>query len=142
MKRHEARQFALQALYQMDVGKNSAEPAIRHVLEAVQPPLADSDFGYVTQLVNGTQQSMPEVDELLASRVEGWQLDRLARVDLNVLRLAVYELLHERDVDMPTIVNEAVELAKDFGSDESGKFVNGVLARILPVVRLDTGSDA
>lgn len=142
MKRHEARQYALQALYQIDVGKGESESAISHVLEDVTDSIEADDLSYIRQLVQGTQMRLPQVDDLLSSRVEGWRLDRLARVDLNVLRLAVYELLAETDVDVATIVDEAVELAKDFGSDESGKFVNGVLARVLPVVRRDIQPDA
>ncbi len=142
MKRHEARQRALQALYQIDVGKGETEAAIAHVLEDVSGPIEAGDWAYIRRLVHGTTERLPEIDDILASRVEGWHLDRLARVDLNVLRLAVYELLVESDVDVATIVDEAVELAKDFGTDESGKFVNGVLARVLPVVRQDAEPDA
>lgn len=142
MRRHQAREFALQALYQIDVGKSAPDAAITHALDAVSGPLDPDDLVYISRLVNGTQANLPVVDEMLTARVEGWRLDRLARVDLNVLRLAVYELLHELDVDVATIVDEAVELAKDFGSEDSGKFVNGVLARILPVVRQHHEPDA
>ncbi|MDQ0188362.1 transcription antitermination factor NusB [Alicyclobacillus cycloheptanicus] len=135
MKRHEARQCALQALYQIDVGKGHAHASIRHVLEEFGHAATERDVAYIERLVTGTESEQADIDELLGTHVEGWKLDRIARVDLNILRLAVYELRHELDVDAATIVDEAVELAKDFGSDESGRFVNGVLARMLPVTR-------
>ncbi|MCL6547952.1 MAG: transcription antitermination factor NusB [Alicyclobacillus sp.] len=133
MKRHEARERALQALYQVDVGKTDADPAIHHVLEEVEG-VTEADRRYVERLVKGTLAEAGRIDDLLAKHVQGWRLDRIAKVELNVLRLAMYELLKETDVDVATIVNEAVELAKSFGTDASGKFVNGVLARLLPVV--------
>lgn len=133
MRRHEARERALQALYQIDVGKVEVTPAIHHVLED-ESNITDVDLSYVTRLVVGTRSEIDTIDTLLSTHVQGWQLDRIARVDLNVLRLALYELLHESDVDTATIVDEAVELAKSFGSETSSKFVNGVLAKLLPVV--------
>lgn len=134
MKRRDARQKALQALFEIDLGKNDKSHAVAHVLEDHEDAAA-SELTYVRQLVFGTEEHLEEVDTLLAKYLQGWKLDRLARVDLNVLRLAGYELLHEHDVDVATICDEAVELAKYFSTDESGKFVNGVLARILPEVR-------
>lgn len=141
MKRHEARQCALQALYQVDVGKVDAESAVLHVLDTAKLEASATDLAFIRRLVTGTDGKSDEIDALLTSRVEGWKLDRIARVDLNILRLAVYELLNELDVDTATIVDEAVELAKEFASDESGKFVNGVLARVLPVVRQSEGNE-
>ncbi|CAM3793459.1 transcription antitermination factor NusB [Alicyclobacillus pomorum] len=134
MRRRELRQKALQSLYQIDVGKSDADAAIRHVLEEAES-MSDKDVQYVQKLVHGTTSHLAELDELLASSVQGWKLDRIASVDRNVLRLAVYELLYETDVDIATIVDEAVELAKAFSTEESGRFVNGVLAKILPTVR-------
>lgn len=133
MKRHEVRQRALQALYQMDVGRAEASDAIAHVIEDEFNPTS-GDLAYLRTLVEGTQAHQVRIDELLSSHVEGWQLDRIARVDLSILRLAMYELLEEPDVDAATVVDEAVELAKAFSTEPSGKFINGVLAKLLPVV--------
>ncbi|QQE76970.1 transcription antitermination factor NusB [Alicyclobacillus sp. SO9] len=131
MKRHEVRQKALQALFEIDLGRGDANDAMAHVMEevaAVQP----QDVKYLHWLVLGTRENRADLDDVLEAHVEGWKLNRMARVDLNVLRMALYELQYEHDVDVATICNEAVELAKDFSTDESGKFVNGVLARVLP----------
>lgn len=133
MTRHETRQYALQALYQIEVGKAETFPAITHVLEDVS--VTDSDLAFMRGLVEGTQEHLQEIDELLMKHIENWTIDRIAKVDLVVLRLAVFELLYGHDVDIATILDEAVELAKEFSTDASGKFVNGVLARLLPVVK-------
>ncbi|GGI95886.1 N utilization substance protein B [Alicyclobacillus cellulosilyticus] len=132
MGRHEARRCALQALYQIDVGRVRPAAAVAHVLAEAEHPKRERDAEYVRTLVEGTAAHREAIDELLAKHVQGWRLDRIAKVDLNVLRLAVYELMYERDVDVATIVDEAVELAKEFGTEASGRFVNGVLARVLP----------
>ena len=132
MTRHEARQRALQALYQIDVGKADVMPAIVHVLE--DTTVSDADLSFIQKLVQGTQHHVNEIDEILEKNVQGWNMDRIARVELNVLRMALYELMHESDVDVATILDEAVELAKEYSTDASGKFVNGVLARLLPLV--------
>lgn len=134
MKRHELRERALQALYQVDVGKAEVDSAVQHVMED-DANVTPAERSFVQRMVRGASLETTEIDNLLNEHVQGWKLDRIARVDLNVLRLAMYELLHEFDVDIATIVDEAVELAKSFSTDESGKFVNGVLARLLPVVR-------
>jgi N utilization substance protein B len=133
MRRHEARQRALQALFQIDVGRVRPTDAIQHVLGEVEGA-TDEDRSYVSWLVEGTAAHLADIDELLSTRVQGWSLDRMAAVDRNILRLAVFELLYEEDLDVATIVDEAVELAKEFSTEESGRFVNGVLARVLPAI--------
>lgn len=132
LTRHEARACALQALYQVDVGKSEVFPAIKYTLEEANP--TDSDFAYIRVLVEGTRIHLSDIDELLEHRVEGWQMNRIGRIELNILRLAIYELMHQREVDVATIIDEAVELGKEFGAAQSGKFINGVLAKVLPFV--------
>jgi transcription antitermination protein NusB len=133
LTRHEARQYALQALYQIEVGKTDTFPAITHVLE--DAIVTDADLEFIRALVEGTQKHLTELDEVLMKHMENWTIDRVARVDLVVLRLAAFELLYGYEVDIATILDEAVELAKEFSTDASGKFVNGVLARVLPLVK-------
>lgn len=133
MRRHDLRRKAVQALYQVDVGKSEILEAVGHVLEG-EPEVTDQDRAYVTRLVNGTRIHIAEIDDLLTDNLQNWTLDRIAKVDLNVLRLAIQELIYEKEVDVATIMDEAVEVAKAFSTDESGKFVNGVLARVLPAI--------
>lgn len=132
MKRREARQIALQALFEVDMGKVEPGAAVAHVFEDVKEKVPKKTVDYVEWLVEGTTAHLVDIDVVLTGHLEGWTLPRLARVDLNVLRLAVFELMHEHDVDIATVCDEAVELAKYFSTDDSGKFVNGVLAKIVP----------
>jgi N utilization substance protein B len=137
VRRHDARQYALQALFAVDVGRAKAHDAVAHVLAETESDASGQE--YVRWLVNGVLEHQARIDTILSSRVEGWTLDRMAAVDRNILRLAVFELLCEQDVDVPTIIDEAVELAKEFGSEESGRFVNGVLSRVLDAIPERTG---
>ncbi|KKB37243.1 transcription antitermination factor NusB [Bacillus thermotolerans] len=124
MKRRTAREKSLQALYQMDVSGASPEEAITNVLE----DLPDNE--YVRASVTGTAQHIEEIDGLIKENLERWSFDRLAKVDRNILRLAVFELKYMEDVPDKVAINEAVELAKQFSDDKSSKFINGVLSRI------------
>ena len=133
MTRHEARAKALQALYQIDVGKAETMPAVVHVLEEDTP--TDNDLRFIRRLVEGAVANTGEMDSWIEANVEGWQFDRIGRIERNVLRLSLYELQHEHETDTATILNEAVELAKEYSGTASGKFVNGVLAKLLPLAR-------
>lgn len=124
MKRREAREKALQALFQIDVGKVEKETALEHVIEESQ---ADS---YLMELVDGATDHAAEVDRMIESNLENWKLDRLSNIDRNILRLTTYELLYSKDVPQNAAINEAIELAKLFGDDQSPKFVNAVLSKI------------
>lgn len=135
MKRHVARQCAVQALYQIDVGKADMTQAIRYVLEETVD-FDERDIAFIEKLVHGTCSALQEIDVILTQYIEGWQLNRVAKVELEIMRLCAFELMYSNDVDIATIMDEAVELAKEFSTDAAGKFVNGVLAKMLPAVRV------
>ena len=124
MKRREAREKALQALFQIDVGKVEREQAIEHVVEESE---ADP---YLVQLVNGTTDQLEKIDSLISSNLENWKLDRLSNIDRNILRITTYELLFNEEVPQNAAINESIELAKLFGDDQSPKFINAVLSKI------------
>lgn len=88
-------------------------------------------FDHAKRLVRGTLDSLTEIDELIRSHAENWRLERMPPIDRNILRLALYEMLHEENVPKVVIVDEAIELAKKFGSENSGRFVNGLLDGVL-----------
>ena len=88
-------------------------------------------FVYARTLVEGTLEHLEEIDELVRLQAEHWRLERMPAVDRNILRLAVFEFLYETDVPKLVVLDEAIELAKSFGTDQSGRFVNGVLDGIL-----------
>lgn len=134
MKRRELRARAVQAIYQMDVGQVASTEAVNHVLEGSESQLREGQREFVLRLAQGVGTRLQELDDMIGSHVTGWRLNRIAKVDLAVLRLALYELLFERDTDVATIMDEAVELAKEYSTEESGRFINGALAKLLPVV--------
>jgi len=130
--RHQSRERALTLLYEADL---KGEPPT-DVLAAL--PVAPDP--YVTTLVTAVGARHEQIDELVASAAIGWDLDRMAVVDRNVLRLATAELLACDDVPTAVILNEAVDLASAFSTDDSGRFVNGVLATVATRVRSATGA--
>lgn len=124
MKRTEARQKALQVLFQLDSTELTFEEAIGHVLEEEQKSNA-----FLEQLVRGTAEHKTEIDAALEKNLENWTLSRLPKIERTVLRLAVYELMYATDTPSKVVMNEAIELSKTFGDEKSSKFVNGVLSK-------------
>lgn len=125
--RHQAREAALGVLFQADLGKIA-------VGDALEPLRAQSwsrdDWTLIEELVRGTRRHVDEIDLLIRGVAEHWTLERMATVDRNVLRMAIFELQHT-DTPVGVIINEAVELAKQYSTEESGRFVNGMLGRIV-----------
>lgn len=126
--RHQAREHALALLYEADL-KGSAPV---RVLEALAVP----PDGYASRLVELFDSRRDEIDALIGKAAIGWDLSRMAVVDRNVLRLAVAELIGCPDVPTAVILNEAVELATEYSTDDSGRFVNGVLAAVAAQIRV------
>lgn len=127
-KRTKAREYALQILYQVDLTRTDPASSLqdfwtyRHAPQEIQ--------AFATHLVQGTLARLEEIDRMIASHADNWEIARMAVVDRNILRLGAYELLHVEDVPPKVCLNEAVELAKRFGDAESSKFVNGILDAI------------
>jgi len=125
--RRAARELALQALYQLEVlGEEEPSPASLALFWAHFERGADP-AGFARSLVEGVLHHREEIDRLLRSRMEHWRLERLSRVDLCLLRLGTWELLGHPEIPASVTLNEAVEIARRFGSEESAAFVNGVL---------------
>ena len=122
MKRREAREKAIQTLFQLDNNEMNVDEAIGFVVET---PL-DS---FYEQLVRGTAEHLTEIDSEITNKLENWTIDRLPKIERTVLRLAVYELRYNEEVPDRVIMNEAIELCKTFGDEKSGRFVNGVLSK-------------
>jgi transcription antitermination protein NusB len=127
--RRAGREAALQFLYQMDVCPRIDVPqALDEFFRQQKTDKAARAFA--TELVRGTLEHRSALDTKIRVLSENWELERLAVVDRNILRLAAYEMLHRTDIPPVVSINEAVELAKHFSTDESGRFVNGVLDRL------------
>lgn len=131
--RRKAREAAFQILYQMEFSEESP----RAIFDAseVARELEDAEArDFALSLVEGARKQLAEIDALLRRLCENWRLERMATVDRTILRLGAYELLHRRDVPPRAVINEAVELGKRFGAEESGAFINGILDRIFKEV--------
>lgn len=124
--RHKARELALQILYRTDIAGNSEG------LETEMDSLAPGTEArrYCEALVDGIAAKKPSLDKLIEEFSDNWTVERMAFVDRNILRIAAYELKYSPDVPFKVIIDEAVELAKRFSTDESGAFINGVLDKM------------
>jgi len=125
--RRRAREAALQVLFQMDVGRLSLEDALATV---AAPDWFPDDWALVDTLSRGTQAHRAEIDEIIARVAEHWTIERMAAVDRNILRMAIFELEHT-STPVRVIINEAVELAKQYSTEDSGRFVNGLLGQMV-----------
>ena len=135
--RRQAREQALQLLYQLDVTRENATKTMQGFWEA-EP--ADADvMQFARLLVNAVQSNQDRIDELITQASTNWKIHRMSYVDRNVLRLCVAEFLACDDVPPMVSMNEAIELGKRFGTTESGGFINGILDRIARNLQL-TGS--
>jgi len=128
-KRSRARERAFQILFQIDVGCVDVDEAIRNTLDETQ--LSDEAREFVVDLVKGTMDHLAELDELIARYARGWTIERMVNVDRTIIRMATYELLHHTEIPYKVTINEAVELAKKYGTEDSGVFVNGILGGII-----------
>ncbi len=135
VRRRKARELALQILFQADVGNLPLEEAMETTLAEMTD---DEDIrNYATQLVRGVWEKKDELDAQIQSVATNWTIERMAAIDRNLLRMALYEILHIRDVPYRVAINEAVELAKEYGTTESRRFVNGVLGALVRKLGLD-----
>ena len=125
MSRRRTRELALQVMFEADVGRQDLGAA----LERVRGQLIEAEWEWLRDLCQGAWRARAGLDAALAPLMRGWPLERLANTDRTVLRLAAYELLH-RDTPAQIVINEAVTLAKRYGTEESGRFVNGVLGTL------------
>ena len=127
--RHSGREAALQMLFQMEASGASAENAIDLFWRNFGADSDPESRAFAEDAVRGVGETRETLDKLIAEASAHWRVERMARVDRNVLRLGVWELAHRPDVPRAVVLDEAVELAKAYGTDESSAFVNGVLNR-------------
>ena len=128
-RRRLARELAVQFLYQFDVSGGSLDEALP-LFWQTQPEVGDSGRKFTEELVQGVIEKRDPIDEKIAKYTENWDLPRIAAVDRNILRLAIYEMLYRDDIPPVVSINEAVDIAKKFSTRESGAFVNGILDRL------------
>jgi N utilization substance protein B len=126
--RRKSREIALQVLYLQEFSKTDVKEALDHFWrkEDQDPPVME----FATQLIHGVLKNVESLDKLLSESSDHWRLDRMAIVDLNVMRLAVFEFLYMSDTPGRVVINEALEVAKRFSTGESTQFINGILDNI------------
>jgi N utilization substance protein B len=127
--RRKARKRALDVLYEADLRDLPPGQVLTAYRERIEKPRPDH-MDYAESLVEGVAKNLDRIDELIASYAEGWTLERMPVVDRNLARIAVYELLYVPEIDDPVAISEAVELAKQMSTDDSPRFLNGILGRI------------
>jgi N utilization substance protein B len=132
MKRRKAREYALQLLFQLDIRKEKPSVTLFKRFWADEDP--DEEVrAFAEEIVKGTFKHIRTINSQVLASAKNWNLDRMAVIDRNVLRLATYEILYRIDIPPSVTINEAIELAKKYGTDESGAFVNGILDSIARV---------
>ncbi|MFQ5846771.1 MAG: transcription antitermination factor NusB [Candidatus Methylomirabilales bacterium] len=132
-KRRRAREAALSILYQLEFRpENLAEVFCAFWADHPLPPEVRT---FAEQLVAGTVAHREEIDTLIARHAEHWHFSRIALVDRNILRVATYEFIFRKEIPEKVILNEAIEIAKQYGSEDSGRFVNGILDKIRTITR-------
>lgn len=128
LSRRKARIIALEMLYQLDMADGDIDTIIDAKLDGKNFPQNTKDF--ILRLARGFSEHKGEIDRFIKKGAEHWSIDRITAVDRNILRLAIFELLYCQDVPLKVIIDEAVELAKLYGAEDSGAFINGVLDKI------------
>lgn len=125
MNRRTAREKAMQILFQLDINDSSTAEAIEDFLGT------DEGDQFLTTLVEGVTEHTVAIDDIIKKHLENWTIDRIASVEKTILRISIYEINYLDDIPISVSINEAVELAKKYGDEMSGKFVNGVLSKII-----------
>lgn len=128
-KRSQAREFALKILYQAEITRREVKIAASNFWKQIDS-VDEIILKFSNRITDGVQDYSEEIDTKITKYATNWQLKRMAIIDKNVLRLGVYELLYASDIPPKVTINEAIELAKKYGDEDSGKFVNGILDKI------------
>jgi len=127
--RRKARELALQMLYQHDLSGNTPETIVTTFEDLQKSKPNTREFA--TRIFQGTVDNLTKIDDMIAQQAENWRLSRMAVVDRNIIRMSIYEFLHEEDTPKLVIIDEAIEIAKKFGTQKSSQFINGILDGIL-----------
>jgi len=130
--RRKARALALQTLYEVDATSHEAEAVTNHLLSSLE--LSEENAAFTREMISGVIQYKEQIDTKISDFAPAWPIHQIPIVDRNILRLAIFEILFDNKVPVKVAINEAVELAKMFGSDSSAKFVNGVLGSVSALV--------
>ncbi len=123
-----AREMAVEFLFQIEFQRESIKEQVENFLDSLGEENFDKDYFY--EIINGVINSQKEIDEIISNKAIGWKLERIAKIDLAILRVAIYEMKHREDIPVGVSINEAVELGKKFGTNDSSRFINGILGQV------------
>lgn len=133
MGRRASREMAMKLLYQLEIQKSNSEEQKSIYFE--ENSFSEKDKIYINAVVDGVFENKKFIDDLIEAHSKGWKINRISKIDLSIMRLSIYEICFREDIPFNVSVNEAVELAKKYSSEDAGAFVNGILSKI------QTGSD-
>lgn len=128
MGRRASRETAMKLLYQLEIQKDDKSEQIDMALE--DENLTDNDKKYIRSVIDGVNENTTLIDSIIEKNSMGWKISRFSKIDLSILRISIYEILYRDDIPFSVSVNEAVELAKRYSNEDSGAFVNGLLAKV------------
>jgi N utilization substance protein B len=128
MNRRQARETAMKLIFQQQFNN---ELSSEDLLGSLQDSRIDNEnYRYLSSVIDGIKENVEKIDDIIVANTKGWALNRLPRIDLSILRVALYEMLFMEDIPIKVSINEAVEMAKRYGTDNSPKFINGILGEI------------
>ena len=130
MSRRISREHAMKLLYQFQVRNDDIKEQVDDYLSESEENISDIEKDYFLDVVHGVMNNLDNIDSLIKKHAKGWSVERMPKVDLAIMRLAVYELMFRKDIPWNVSINEAVELAKKYGGDQSKAFINGVLGKV------------
>jgi transcription antitermination protein NusB len=138
--RRKARELALQMLFQHDIAGNEPSMILETFedLQRVRPNVRE----FATKVFLGTLARLPEIDQIMTDQADNWRLTRMAVVDRNIIRMSIFEILFQGDTPKLVVIDEAIEIAKKFGTEKSSQFINGILDGVLKRYNLDRNSSA
>ena len=131
MKRQRSREIAMELLFSMELSKNSIDETIEMFIENYELNLNTVDMEYIKKVISTVTENLSKIDEILSGALDNWKIERISKVNLTILRLAVAEMLYLDDVPGRVAINEAIELTKRYSDEKSKAFVNGILDRVL-----------
>ena len=131
MKRQRSREIAMELLFSMELSKNSIDETIEMFIENYELNLNTVDMEYIKKVISTVTENLSKIDEILSGAMDNWKIERISKVNLTILRLAVAEMLYLDDVPGRVAINEAIELAKLYCDDKAPKFINGILGSVV-----------
>ena len=132
MSRKKSREFVMKLIYQMELQREDREEQLAYSLAESDTIFSEKDLDYVHDVIRGVFLHVDTLDAAVEQNAKGWKLQRISKIDLSILRLCIYEIKFRDDIPLNVSINEAVELAKKYGSSDSSSFINGILSNVEP----------